>query len=85
MGAPSPILCNLWGDGELEGLDRPVAFLSVLRIGAIRISDGTGEIEIRHGAFDQAPTDLVPTYESEKWFQVMTGTELFAGNRTVLA
>ena len=27
------------------------------------ISGGTGEIEIRLGAFDAVPTDLVPTYE----------------------
>jgi len=26
-------------------------------------SDGAGEIEIRLGAFDEAPTDLAPTYE----------------------
>ena len=26
-------------------------------------SDGTGEIEIRLGAFDDVPTDMVPTYE----------------------
>ena len=54
------------------------------------ISDGTGEIEIRIGAFDLAPTYLVPTYElwvprREKWFQVVTATEQFAGNRTAVA
>jgi hypothetical protein len=55
------------------------------------ISDGAGEIEIRIGAFDLAPTDLVPTYElwvprREKWFQVVvTGTEQFPGNRTSVA
>src|ERR1700712_5348071 len=27
------------------------------------VSDGKGEIEIRMGAFDDAPTDLAPTYE----------------------
>jgi hypothetical protein len=51
------------------------------------VSDGTGEIEIRLGAFDVAPTDLAPTYElwvgrREKWFQVITRTEQFPGNRT---
>ena len=54
------------------------------------ISDGTDEIEIRIGAFDLAPTDLVPTYElwaarREKWFQVVTGTEQFPGNRAMVA
>ena len=51
------------------------------------ISDYTDEIEIRIGAFDLAPTDFRPTYElwvprREKWFQVVTGTEQFPGNRT---
>jgi len=54
------------------------------------ISDGTGEIEIRLGALDVVPTDLVPTYElwvarREKWFQVVTGTEQYPGNRTAMA
>ena len=44
--------------------------------------DGTGEIEIRLGALDVVPTDLVPTYElwvarREKWFQVVTGTQQY--------
>jgi len=51
------------------------------------ISDGTGEIELRLGTFDTAPTDLVPTYElwmgrREKWFQVLLSTEQWPGNRT---
>ena len=46
-----------------------------------------GEIAIGLGAFDVAPTDLVPTYElwvarREKWFQVATPTERFPGDRT---
>ena len=46
-----------------------------------------GEIAIGLGAFDVAPTDLVPTYElwvarREKWFQVATPTEQFPGDRT---
>jgi hypothetical protein len=54
------------------------------------ISDGTGEIEIRLGALDVVPTDLVPTYElwvarRETWFQVGTGTEQYPGNRTAMA
>jgi hypothetical protein len=42
---------------------RRAAFLSVVRIAMFGISDGTGEIEIRLGALDVVPTDLVPTYE----------------------
>ena len=54
------------------------------------VSDGTGEIAIGLGVFDAAPTDLVPTYElwvatREKWFQVVTGTEQFPGDRTTVA
>ena len=45
-----------------------------------------GEIAIGLGAFDIAPTDLVPTYElwvarREKWFQVATPSKQFAGDR----
>lgn len=52
------------------------------------ISDGTGEIEIRLGALDIAPADLVPTYElwvgrRERWLQPVG--EQFAGNRTAVA
>ena len=54
------------------------------------VSDGTGEIAIGLGAFDAAPTDLVPTYElrvgrREKWVKVVTGAEQFLGNRTAVA
>ena len=54
------------------------------------VSDGTGEIAIGLGAFDAAPTDLVPTYElwvgrREKWVKVVTGAEQFPGNRTAVA
>jgi hypothetical protein len=50
------------------------------------ISDGTGEIEIRLGAFDTAPTDLAPTYElwgarREKWMPVLACTRQYNGNR----
>jgi hypothetical protein len=49
-----------------------------------------GEIAIGLGAFDAAPTDLVPTYElwvgrREKWVKVVTGTEEFTGDRTAVA
>jgi hypothetical protein len=50
------------------------------------ISDGTGEIEIRLGAFDAAPTDLSPTYElwasrRETWLPPLDGVKLYDGNR----
>ncbi len=49
------------------------------------ISDG--EIAIGFGVLDQAPTDLVPTYElwvgrRENWLRVASPTEEFAGHRT---
>jgi hypothetical protein len=51
------------------------------------VSDGTGEIEIRLGAFDQAPTDLAPTYElwsvrRERWLPVLPDAEQLAGKRS---
>jgi hypothetical protein len=49
-----------------------------------------GEIAIGFGALDQAPTNLVPTYElwtgrREKWLQVASPTEQFPGHRTAKA
>jgi hypothetical protein len=54
------------------------------------IAEGTGEVEMRLGVFDQAPTDLVPTYElwsvrRERWMPALPDTEQFAGNRSLLA
>ena len=51
------------------------------------VEEGTKEIEVRLGAFDAAPTDLVPTYElwvrrRERWLQVLSSREQFAGGRT---
>ena len=51
------------------------------------VEEGTKEIEVRLGAFDAAPTDLVPTYElwvrrRERWLQVLSSREQFAGDRT---
>jgi len=62
-------------NGELEGFDRCATFLSVLRISAL------------FGAFDVAPTDLMPTYElrvarREKRFRVAMTMQRFPGNRT---
>jgi hypothetical protein len=50
------------------------------------VSDGTGEIEIRLGAFDAAPTDLEPTYElwvtrRERWLPGLIGAKQYDGNR----
>jgi len=54
------------------------------------VSDGTGEIAIGLGAFDQAPTDLVPTYElwvgrREGWLKATSPTVEFSGHRTAVA
>ena len=54
------------------------------------VSDGTGEIEIRLGAFDDVPTDLAPTYElwvprRERWLLALQDAEQFTGNRTAVA
>jgi hypothetical protein len=64
-----------WRNGELEGFDRCATFPSVLRISAL------------FGAFDVAPTDLMPTYElwvarREKWFRVAMTTQQFPGDLT---
>ena len=49
-----------------------------------------GEIAIGFGALDQAPTDLLPTYElfvgrREKWLLVASPTQEFAEHRTAKA
>ncbi len=49
-----------------------------------------GEIAIGFGALDQAPTDLLPTYElfvgrREKWLRVASPTQEFAEHRTAKA
>ena len=54
------------------------------------VSGGTGEIAIGLGALDQAPTDLVPTYElwvgrREEWLKVAPPTAEFPGHRTAVA
>jgi hypothetical protein len=50
------------------------------------VAPGSGEIELRLGAFDPVPTDLVPTYESwvvhrEPWLPDVTGVQ-HGGDRT---
>jgi hypothetical protein len=50
------------------------------------VSDGTGEIGIRLGAFDVAPTNLVPTYElwigcRERWLPAAQDAAQFTSNR----
>jgi hypothetical protein len=51
------------------------------------IVDGANEVEIRAGAFDDAPSDLFPTYElwltrRERWLKPINGTEQHIRNRT---
>ena len=62
--------------GKLEGFDGCPPLLPVLRRWL--------------GAFDAAPTDLVPTYElwvgrRETWVKVVAGAEQFPGNRAAVA
>ena len=50
------------------------------------IVDGANEVEIRAGAFDDAPTDLTPMYElwtprRERWLAAVAGAEQHEGNR----
>jgi hypothetical protein len=54
------------------------------------VADGSGEIDVRLGAMDVAPTDLMPTYElwavrRERWLPAVTGADQFHQNRTALA
>jgi hypothetical protein len=49
--------------------------------------DGTNEVEIRAGAFDNAPSGLLPTYElwlnrREGWLRPIGGAEQHTGNRS---
>ena len=51
------------------------------------VSGGTGEIEIRLGAFDVAPTNLVPAYElwvgrRERWLPALQDAAQLTGNRS---
>ena len=55
-----------------------------IRIG---VCHGANEVEIRVGAFDNAPSELVPTYElwierRESWLRPIYGAEQHAGNRS---
>jgi hypothetical protein len=50
------------------------------------IVDGSHEVEIAVGAFDEAPSDLSPSYElwigrREGWLQPIDGTEQYIGDR----
>ena len=49
--------------------------------------DGVNEVELRVGAFDDAPTDFTPSYElwiprRERWLAPVDGAEQHVGNRT---
>jgi hypothetical protein len=51
------------------------------------VVDGANEIEIRVGAFDDAPSGLVPSYElwlnrREIWLRPIDGAEQYVGNRS---
>ena len=51
------------------------------------IVNGTNEVEIRAGAFDDAPSGLLPTYElwlnrRERWLRPIEGAEQHTGNRS---
>jgi hypothetical protein len=50
------------------------------------VIDGAGEIEVRVGVLDVAPTDLTPTYElwvlrREHWLRPLAEAEQHDGNR----
>lgn len=50
------------------------------------IAEGSGEIEIRLGTLDEAPSDLVPAYElwlprREPWLTPVAGAAQHPGNR----
>ena len=51
------------------------------------VVDGVNEVEIRVGAFDNVPSELVPIYElwiegRESWLKPIDGAEQHAGNRS---
>ena len=51
------------------------------------VIDGVNEVEIRVGAFDNTPSELVPTYElwigrRESWLRPIDGAEQHTGNRS---
>jgi hypothetical protein len=51
------------------------------------VVDGANEVEIRVGALDDAPSDLIPTYElwltrRENWLRPIDGAEQYVGNRS---
>ena len=54
--------------------------------GSRLFNPGEGEVEIRIGSLDMAPTDLQPTYEiwskrREDWLRPVDGTEQFDEDR----
>jgi hypothetical protein len=51
------------------------------------VVDGANEVEVGVGAFDDAPTDFMPSYElwvprRERWLDPIDGAEQHVGNRT---
>jgi hypothetical protein len=62
-------------------------FCATCGSGLYSIVDGADEVEIRVGAFDDAPSDLVPSYElwlhrRETWMKPIDGAEQYPGNRS---
>ena len=61
-------------------------FCSACGSSVFAIVDGANEVEIRAGAFDDAPTDLIPIYElwvprRERWLFAVASAEQREGNR----
>jgi hypothetical protein len=73
-------------DGEWEGRNGCAAFLPFFSCGSalFGVADGTGEIKIRLGAFDQAPTYELWSVRRERWMPALPDAEQFAGNRSML-
>jgi hypothetical protein len=60
-----------------------------LRASVFGVSEGTGKIAIRLGAFDVAPTNLVPTNElwvggRQRWLPALHDAAQFTGNPIVI-
>ena len=94
----APFTANgIWrtGDVTVKGstrswIDETVARHFCPSCGSPLFGVSGSEIAMGLGAFDQAPTDLTPTYElwvgrREKWVSVATPTDEFPGHRTAVA
>jgi hypothetical protein len=75
------------GDTEVGYIVRIRHFCATCGSSLYIIVNGTNEVEIRAGAFDNAPSDLLPTYElwlnrRERWLRPIEGAEQYTGNRS---